>query len=130
QDVTFLFGHTHKPFQQDMTFTGYPQWMNVYNSGGWIVDSIQPTPIYGAAVLLIDETLQVTSLRMYNQAASAREYVVRVEESIHEGATNSVFHEQIKALVQPSREPWKTFSETVATAVTDRARILQTRINF
>ncbi|HEY4388559.1 MAG TPA: hypothetical protein VGN34_29255 [Ktedonobacteraceae bacterium] len=130
KDVTFLFGHTHKPFQQDMTFTGYPQWINVYNSGGWIVDSVQPTPIYGAAVLLIDEALQVTSLRMYNQATSARDYIVRVEESTHVGTKSSSFHERIRALVQPSREPWKTFSETVAAAVTDRARILQTKINL
>ncbi len=130
EDVTFLFGHTHKPFQQDMTFTGYPEWMKIYNSGGWVVDTVQPTPIYGAAVILIDETLQATSLRMYNQAADAREYAVRVEESAHEGTTSSPFHDRIRTLVQPLSEPWKTFSETVAEAVTVRAKVLQTKINL
>jgi hypothetical protein len=130
EDVTFLFGHTHKPFQQDMSFTGYPQWMKVYNSGGWVVDSVQPTPIYGAAVILIDETLQVTSLRMYNQVANASEYAVRVEESTHVGTVSSPFHNRIRTLVQPQSKPWKTFSETVAEAVIVCARVLQTKINM
>lgn len=130
QDVTFLFGHTHKPFQQDMTFTGYPQWVKVYNSGGWVVDTVQVSPNHGAAILLIDETLQVTSLRMYNQAADAGEYAVRVEETAHAGSTSSPFHTRIRAIVQPCSEPWRTFSETVAQAVTAHAGVLQTKIDL
>ena len=130
EDITFIFGHTHKPFSQDMNFTGYPAWMKVYNSGGWVVDTVQPAPIYGAAVILIDETLQATSLRMYNQATSAGEYAVRVEESTHPGVTSNPFHDRISTLVKPSSEPWKTFSAVVAEAVGVHAQVLQTKINL
>lgn len=50
-DVSFLFGHTHKPFQKDMNFRGYPQWVNVYNTGGWVVDSLEPKPVIGGAMV-------------------------------------------------------------------------------
>ncbi len=130
-DITFTFGHTHKPFSQDMNFTGYTPWVKVYNSGGWVVDSVQPAPIHGGAVILIDEALHATSLRMYNEAASVGEYAVRVEESMHPGATGSnPFHERISTLVKSSSEPWKTFSEAVAEAVGIHARVLQTKINL
>ena len=129
-DITFIFGHTHKPFSQDMSFAGYPMWIKVYNSGGWVVDTLQPMELYGAAVILIDETLQSTSLRLYNQAASAGGYTVRVEESTHPGVTSSRFHERINALVKPASEPWKTFSETVSEAVKLHQQVLQTKINL
>lgn len=129
-DITFIFGHTHKPFSQDMNFAGYPMWIKVYNSGGWVVDTLQPMELYGAAVILIDETLQSTSLRLYNQAASAGGYTVRVEESTHPGITSSPFHDRISALVKPASEPWKTFSQTVAEAVKLHEQVLQTKINL
>ena len=129
-DITFIFGHTHKPFSQEMNFTGYPASMNVYNSGGWVVDTVQPASIYGAAVILVDETLQPISLRMYNQAVTEVEYTVRVEESTRQGATSSPFHDRISALVDPASEPWKTFSATVAEAVRIHAQVLQTKINL
>ncbi len=129
-DITFIFGHTHKPFSQDMSFTGYPRWMKVYNSGGWVVDTVQREPIYGAAVILIDETLQAISLRLYNQATSAGGYAVRVEESTHEGVASSPFYNRISALVKPSSEPWESFSATVAEAVDLHAWVLQTKINL
>ncbi len=129
-DITLIFGHTHKPFSQEMNFTGYPASMNVYNSGGWVVDTVQPASIYGAAVILVDETLQPISLRMYNQATSAADYTVRVEESTRQGAPSSPFHDRISALVDPASEPWKSFSATVAEAVGIHAQVLQTKINL
>ena len=30
--VTFVFRHTHKPFEKDMSFGRYPQRVNVYNT--------------------------------------------------------------------------------------------------
>ena len=128
EEITVLFGHTHKPFQQEMQFAGYPQRVSVYNSGGWVVDQLLPTPIYGAAAILLDEHLHTTSLRMYNQAASPKDYAVRVEDS-SPGASNP-FHERIKSLVQPERDPWRAFSDAVAEGVHIHAQVLQTKINM
>ena len=70
-DVTFVFGHTHKPFQKDLDFDRYPRWVNVYNTGGWVVDTMQAQRLHGGAVVLVDEALNTASLRMYNEAEDA-----------------------------------------------------------
>src|SRR5579859_440235 len=129
-DIAFLFGHTHKPFQQEMSFTGYPNPLKVYNSGGWVVDTVNISPLHGAAVLLVDEMLDVISLCMYNQAVNAQEYAVRIEELIRPGMTNSAFYTRVSAAINNTRDPWKTFSQAVAESVGDHTRLLQTKINM
>jgi hypothetical protein len=129
-DITFLFGHTHKPFQQEMNFPGYPAALKVYNSGGWVVDTVQVSPIHGAAVLLVDEALHALALRMYNQATSEAAYGVSVEECTSPGDTNSAFYDRISACVHDAHDPWKTFSEAVAEAVRTHAQVLQIKINL
>jgi len=129
-DITFLFGHTHKPFQQEMSFRGYPAPFRVYNTGGWVVDTINISPLHGAAVLLIDETLDVLSLRMYNQALNTEDYAVHVAELTRPGMANSAFYERVNASVNKARDPWKAFSEAAAEAVGVHARLLQTKINM
>jgi hypothetical protein len=113
-----------------MNFAGYPALLKVYNSGGWVVDTVQVSPIHGAAVILIDETLHAITLRMYNQATSLEEYAVRVEECVPPGVTSSAFYDHINACVNHASDPWKTFSEAVAEAVRLHAQVLQTKINL
>jgi hypothetical protein len=69
-DVTFVFGHTHKPFEQVRQFAGYGAGVKVFNDGGWVVDSLNPTQIQGAAIVLVDDDLNTASVRLYNQAAN------------------------------------------------------------
>jgi hypothetical protein len=127
-DIAFLFGHTHKPFQQQMTFAGYPAPVAVYNSGGWVVDKLQPVPIYGAAALLVDEGLHTVSLRMYNQSSNDADYAVRVEEVSDSG--HSPFYARLNGLVKPTSDPWKMFSQTIAGAVKLHERVLQKKIDL
>jgi UDP-2,3-diacylglucosamine pyrophosphatase LpxH len=129
QDVTFVFGHTHKPFEEDVNFKEYPQWVNVYNTGGWIVETVEPQPLHGGAVVLVDEDLNTTSLRMYNENSDPTRYSVEVREAFHSGQIRNPFHSQITGLVKPDKSPWKEFSASVARAVRVRAQNLRARIN-
>ena len=128
-DVTFVFGHTHKPFQEDMNFKGYPEWVNVYNTGGWVVESVEPQPLHGGAVILVDEDLNSVSLRMYNEGADPLEYSVKIKEATHAGEENDPFYRRIFDLIRPSEDPWKTFSAIAARSVRIRAQNLRARIN-
>lgn len=127
--VTFIFGHTHKPFEEDMNFKEYPQWVNVYNTGGWVVETVKPEPLHGGAIVLIDEDLNATSLRMYTESDTTEGYVVKVEEAIHPGEDFNPLHERIRELVKPSEDPWMSFSTSAARAVSVRAQNLRARIN-
>jgi hypothetical protein len=127
-DVTFIFGHTHKPFEQDLNFAGYPRWVNVYNTGGWVVDKEERQPLCGAAVVLMDESLNATSLRLYNEAEREADYRVLVREARHPGDQPSAFHVHIESLVRQAPSPWERFSAAAARAVNVRAQNLRARI--
>ncbi len=128
-EVSVVFGHTHKPFQEPLNFKGYPQWVGCYNTGGWIVESTRPEPIHGGAVVLVDEHLNLTFLRMYNEASSIAEYQVQVEQARHPGDRPNAFHSRIDKLVSAHRADFEDFSNTVARAVNVRAQNLRARMN-
>lgn len=127
--VTFVFGHTHKPLQSDMEFRGfYDTWVNVYNTGGWVVDSVDPQPTFGAAAVLVDENLDAVSLRLYRDGEAPTQYAVA--ESVRPGEPEGGFCKRIRSLVDPSRPPWSTLSAEVDRAAHARRRSLEQRIHM
>ena len=128
-DVTFVFGHTHKPFQEDVNFREYPGWVNVYNSGGWVIDTVETQPLHGGAVILLDETLASLSLRMYNEGADPAKYSVCVEEATHGGEDKDPFYKRIGQLLDPNADPWKSFSQITAREVRIRRQNLRAKVN-
>lgn len=128
-DVTFVFGHTHKPFQEDINFKGYPQWVNVYNTGGWVVETVKAEPLHGGAIVLVDENLDATSLRMYNELENIQGYSVRADQAKHPGDPDNPLYSHICKLVEKRADLWKSFLDTVARAVSVRAQNLRARIN-
>jgi hypothetical protein len=66
RDVSFVFGHTHKPFQDELEVKDYPQPVAVYNTGGWVMDQPTMAPTQGAAAVFIDGDLNLASLRLFN----------------------------------------------------------------
>jgi hypothetical protein len=129
-EVTFVFGHTHKPFQRDMQFgSGFHPWSHVYNSGGWVVDTLTCAPTHGGAVILVDENLDSTSLCMYTEQITAETYQVEVKASTHPNDAPNPFHDEIADLVRADQDPWKEFSRIVAVEVPMRYQNLQLHIN-
>ncbi len=130
RDLTFVFGHTHKPFSRDMPFKkDLGIWIDVYNTGGWVVESVEREKRRGSAVVLLDENLNATSLRMYNEADNWDDYSVLVEEAKGDNQDRpNPFHQRIEGLVQKSPNPWKSFSRAAARDVHVRARLLEGRI--
>lgn len=128
-NVTFVFGHTHKPFQEEMNFKRYPEWVHVYNSGGWVVDTVEPEPLHGGSVILVDEGLNTVSLSMYNEAADLEKYSVKVMEAKQAGEADNSFYHRIQGLINPAEDPWKAFSTIAARSVRIRAQNMRARIN-
>jgi hypothetical protein len=128
-DMTFIFGHTHKPFQEDMNFRGYPQWVNVYNTGGWVIDTVQAKPFHGGAVVMLDENLDAASIHMFHEHENPADYAVTVQEAAHIGEAQSPLYARLTKLVKPAEPPWSTFSTSVSRAARVRAQNLRARIN-
>ena len=127
--VTFVFGHTHKPFEEDMNFDGYPEWTDVYNSGGWVVDTVEPQPLHGGSVILVDENLNAASVRFYHEAGNQQDYLVTVGEARHPGEPPGPLFERMSVLVRNNPGLFRSFSEAAARAVHVRAQNIRARIN-
>jgi len=128
--TTFVFGHTHKPFEEVRNFQAYlGDGVPVYNTGGWVVETEQPAPLHGGAVVLLNEDLDIASLRMYNEAGEPGKYHVEVHEVPPPGQSNSDFFGHLQGLIQPDQPPWSQFSQTVPIEVSIREENLQAKIN-
>lgn len=109
--TTFIFGHTHKPFSAGMNFDHFPSGMNVYNSGGWVVDTKDTDPTHGGAIILVDEQMNTVSVRMYNEARRPTAYHVRLEAV--DGLANPL-HNRLAGLININQDPWLSFSRVIA----------------
>lgn len=112
--ASFIYGHTHKPFVEDMQFDGYSGRTSVYNSGGWVVDTLTALSAHGGAIILVDEDHNVVSLLMYKEAEDPGAYAVKVQAAPQSGGAANPLLERVRPSVDPSRNPWRAFSNTVA----------------
>ena len=68
KDIQFVFGHTHKPFTQVSNYSNYPKPVQIVNTYGWVVDTVdKKKKTYWGAVILIDENLNIAPVQMYRR---------------------------------------------------------------
>jgi len=121
EHVTFLFGHTHKPFVGTRAYAGYPNGVTLANTGGWVVDTVNPTPLHGAAAILLDEELNGVSLKLYSQEETSDQYSVMVKAIPSTGGSADEFARGVQRIIESNREPWDVLSTTTARVVRARA---------
>jgi len=69
--MDLIFGHTHKPFAKvysGFEKFGYPNDIGIYNTGGWVIDTIAPQKQVGGAITLIDEDKNIVLLRFFKES--------------------------------------------------------------
>lgn len=118
RDVTFVFGHTHKPFERSEQVAGYARHVSILNSGGWVVDTQTTNEFQGGAVVAIDDECSVASIRMYNQ----NDYQTRIAES--GSAADRAFQAHLSNQLDFGTAPWTTFASAVKAAVDNRHNLL------
>jgi UDP-2,3-diacylglucosamine pyrophosphatase LpxH len=109
-EVTFIFGHTHKPFEEIVPYAGYGNGVKVFNNGGWVVDSIEPAPLKGGAIILVDEDLNTASVRTYNEAEidTRPPSPPRVSEVI-----DNPLVRRLKSVISSAAAPWDALTMAV-----------------
>ncbi|MGP0029836.1 MAG: hypothetical protein ACLPVF_04950 [Acidimicrobiales bacterium] len=131
-DVTFVFGHTHKPFSDVRIPPVSARPVNIFNTGGWVVDTPEPEPVKGAAVVLIDDDLNVATVRFYAQEVEHAGHAHRTGPPIRVEGAGGVFDnplvEELRRHVDPDRDPWRALAEATAATVKDRRRQLEARL--
>jgi hypothetical protein len=124
-DLTFLFGHTHKPFERVLEGGDPQRTVQVYNSGGWVVDALEPDPAFGGSLLLLSNDLDVACLRVFNDGESDAHYQPTVRSAGSAAAPGS-FAARVQGLIEGPRgtpgDPWATLSAALRSEVALRRR--------
>ncbi|MCC7297555.1 MAG: metallophosphoesterase [Bacteroidia bacterium] len=119
--VSFLFGHTHKPFEQDIEFSEYEGMVKVFNSGGWVVDTLEPMPFHGGSVLLVDESLDTVALQMYKEG----KYKPSLEVSgFNQHMDYNALYDWLNKALDFDAEPWTEFGRVTEKEVKLRYKYL------
>lgn len=126
EHISFVFGHTHKPYEAQQPFAGYPRPLDVYNTGGWVVDSLQSDVAQGGAVVVFDDELNSASLQLFNQGSASPSAAVRVR-AVGGSGGNSLA-QWLEQSIDPNSEPWAGFSGRIGPTLVGRRRDLTAMI--
>lgn len=122
--LSFVFGHTHKPFQDQLSVAGYAHPVCIYNTGGWVMDQPTMTPTQGAAAVFIDDEMNLASLRLFNDPVNGEFAPVRAAGvGGFEDQDNPLLARMNEAL-RPSAAAWSDFSTQAHAAAQRHARVL------
>jgi hypothetical protein len=124
--LTFVFGHTHKAFERSDHSTAYQRPVAIYNTGGWVVDTLRPDIRQGAATILVDENLDVASLHWYSQ--EIHQIIPPVNVAATGDHAGSEFVRRLRDGIDAQSDPWSRLTKEVAHAIPERERCLQTLI--
>ena len=124
EDLTFVFGHTHKPFTERVAARGFAKPVKVYNTGGWTLNGPRLDNAEGAAMVLIDDALNTASVRLFSTPRNGEMAPVRVEMLSEGGAGAAGFKAEIEGWLEDTEEVWRRLSDVVREAYEVRQEFL------
>jgi len=122
EEVTFVYGHTHKPFTDQWSVPGFPAPVYIANTGGWVVDTATPAPVQAGVAVLVNENLDAVSLQFYRQNPESAPVPVQLLPP-PPGSQPSAWHTELASRIDPAAAPWSTLSESAAKLVAQRHRL-------
>ena len=129
-EFTFIFGHTHKPFDMCVPLTGIlidglTTDLNVYNTGGWVVDEATCNENKGASIVLLDKKLNHVAVHMYNETRCPETSCVKVTSRTTD---DNPFYKKIKAKVKENEKPWNEFSNIINSEIELRRECINCKL--
>jgi UDP-2,3-diacylglucosamine pyrophosphatase LpxH len=123
-DVTFVLGHTHRPFSMRVRAEGYRSPVRVYNTGGWTLNGPRLDNAEGAALVLIDEELNTASLRLFSTPRNGTVPAARIEMLTCGQADEAAFRGRLESSLEKTHEHWERLRTVVRDAYFERQRHL------
>ena len=124
QNMTFVFGHTHKPFASRIATEAFPTAVNVYNSGGWTLNGPRLDNAEGAAMILVDDQANTLAVRLFNTPENGKIKTAWVQDLSEAAAQESTFAKDVRAWLKATEKEWENLSAEATTAYQRRQRIL------
>nr|WP_255351043.1 metallophosphoesterase [Methanosarcina sp. MTP4] len=144
-ELTFIFGHTHKPFDMCIPLTGIlieglTTDLNIYNTGGWVVDEAVCNKNKGASIVLLDKELNHVEVHMYKETSCPEMSCVKVTSRKTDG---NPFYDTIKSNIENwekenkenenkeeenKENPWNEFSNIINYEIELRRECIKCRL--
>ncbi len=124
-DISFILGHTHKPFEDQLSLSNYRFPVKVYNTGGWVLDVPKMVATQGASMVLIDDDLHVASMRLFNDPVNDIMNPVVVNGVGGYPDKSNPLLPYLKEILKQHEGVWQIFSEAVKKDIDHRAEIMQ-----
>jgi hypothetical protein len=125
-NTTLVLGHTHKPFEMTERFDGFAGEVEVFNSGGYFVDTPEEERCHGGSLILVNDELETVAVRMYAEDALGRRPFV-AQTQVVDGARDA-FAAEIAALIEANPEPWDAFATSASRQVQRCRDVMKDRI--
>ncbi|MEL6572956.1 MAG: hypothetical protein AAFQ64_14930 [Pseudomonadota bacterium] len=124
RDLTFIFGHTHKPFADRMVSDASPNPVKVFNTGGWTVNGPRFDTAAGAGMVLIDDNLDAVLVRVLGtpQKGTIRPAFVEPIGGVAEGENQ--FMIDVARWLAASSDAWEALASEAEKAYQVRQRYL------
>ena len=120
-DLTFVFGHTHKPFEDELPVPGFDRPVSVFNTGGWVMDQPTMSSMQGAAAVFIDEAMNVASLRLFNDPVNGSIAPVKARGVGGFRDRSNPMLAALAAGIERTAPAWELFSRSAQKATESRA---------
>jgi hypothetical protein len=122
ENLSFVYGHTHKPFVARQALAGFPGAVDIVNTGGWVVDTSDPNVYQAGVAVLVNDDLDTASLQFYRQTPGSAPSPVRLLDP-PEGVTPSAWQAELASRIDPAAEPWSSLAKSAADLVAQRHRL-------
>jgi len=119
-DTSFIFGHTHKPFQDSLGVDGFQAPVKLLNAGGWVVDGPDLGSVQGGAAIFIDDDLNSASLRLFQTPVNGKMPEVNVADIYQNNNLSNPLLDKLSDSLDTVQ--WTGFQESVSDAIELRAR--------
>jgi hypothetical protein len=124
-DVSFIFGHTHKPFEDQLVLSNYKFPVKVYNTGGWVLDVPDLVFTQGGSMVLVDDDLRVASMRLFNDPVNDMLSPVQVNGVGGFPDESNPWLPHLRSHVQKQNAVWQKFTEAVKFDMDTRVSLMQ-----
>jgi hypothetical protein len=95
---SIIYGHTHKPREWPLVVPGVADPIDVYNTGGWIVNHTDIDKNFGASIVLMDDNLNLVSLLVYREDG--------LDEILVSTNKQNEFYNNVKRRIERSPNCW------------------------
>jgi hypothetical protein len=127
-EVTFVFGHTHKPFIDTLVPEKGPV-LQVCNTGGWYLDSPRLNGREGVSLVLVDDALNVVSVHCFATPINGACCPVEVRLASHHTPDAEAFAAEVESFVQADHAVWANLAKVAAQEYQARRNLMLTMLN-